>query len=237
MRIIAFLFLVHTLFAEELFLGFARCSDWVEIGSTSICDDLKALPLGCDQTLFIENLHRFHDYPEYGLTPSLKWIQTEILKINPAYQFHVLGNTAVIYLNQELVPTEMVKACTVSRLFEEGDPIDDVLAAETTIRIQCSLSGAKNFDRWIPVILSDPTKGVATVHLLFWKGLAEMSYNRFREAVPIFKRVLSLGYLHWRVTWYLADCCFRIGEREYARKLAKEILAEAPYFTPARRLL
>lgn len=237
MRIFALLFFASTLFAQDLFLGFFCHSQWRQIGITSIYEDLQTLAPNSEDSLFIDNIHRFHDYPEYGLSPSLSWIQAEILKINPAYQFYVVGNSAIIYLNRDLIPTELVKACTVSRLFQDEDPVEAVLAAEKIIRSQAHVPEARNFDRWVSLILSDPTKGAATVHFLLWKGLVEMGRNHFKEAILIFDRIRSIGYPHWRITWYLADCCFRVGERDYARELAQEVLAEVPHFIPAKRLL
>ncbi len=191
--------------------------------------------------ILIDDIRHFHnlppDYPEYGKYPSLKWIQQKILEINPAYQFWILGDMAIAYLGDAATPSELVKACTISRLFGEGDSIDAVLTAEKTIRRFANLPESREFDKLMYFVRADPTEGAITVHLLLWKGLIEMGKSHFWEASQIFQRVRALGYPHWRVDWYLADCLFRLGDHEAARELAERILQIVPNFFEAKRLL
>lgn len=233
-----FLFCVHALFAGQLSLQTQKDPGWREIGTVSICEDLTALAKSTDHsaTLVIDKIHRFHDFPEYGLSPSLNWIKGELLKINPAYQFWILGDFAVVTIDPT-PPTELVKACTVSRFFVEGDPVDAVIAAERTIRDQAKWTEAKAFDRLTPILVDDPTYGVATAHILLWKGLVAMGRKYFWDGSQLFERLRSLGYHDWRIGWYLADCYFCLGEDEQARDFAREVLEIVPDFFPAKIIL
>jgi tetratricopeptide (TPR) repeat protein len=232
MRIVLFVLLVQAIFGSELSFGAKRDPKWREIGAVSIHDDLEILRKICnrEEALFIDRIHRF------TTLPSLQWIQAEILKINPAYQLWVIGDSAVISPTP-LQPTDLVKACTVSRLFMEGDPITPLLEAENKIQQTAPFLETKALDQLMSLLANDPRRDAEYVHILLWKGLTEMGRSRHWEAPRYFLRVGSLGYTHWRIAWYLANCYFRLRELDEAACWVREVIEKAPDFAPAHKLL
>jgi glycosyltransferase involved in cell wall biosynthesis len=73
--------------------------------------------------------------------------------------------------------------------------------------------------------------------LRLWTGLALQSQARDALAVAEFMAALRFGLTHWRVSWYLAQSAFRLGEKELATQSLRQALEGEPAFEEAKRLL
>lgn len=191
--------------------------------------------------ILIDDIRHFHglpkDFPEYGDYPFLSEIKRQILAINPSYQFWILGDMAIAYPMQDCVDVSpLVRSCTTSRLFESGEKVEEVLAAELAIRELANAEEAKMIDALQRYVRRDQT-AITTAHLALWKGLLEMGRRRYGEAAQKFQQVLSAGYTHWRVLWYLAEVEYLRRNWDHSALLLKQVLEKVPDFAPARELL
>ena len=171
--------------------------------------------------ILIDDIRCFHNLPEeiagYGGYPLLDEIKALVFSINPNYEFWILGDMAIAFLKedrQEVSP--LVQACTASRLFKDSDD-SMIIEIENALIQHCNDPDSSAID-FLQCLVIPSTEFIA-YHLALWKGLVEFGRKNFDWAVRSFEQVLSGGYQHWRVYWYLARAEQAQGHTERANEL------------------
>ncbi len=164
--------------------------------------------------------------------PTVKQIRESVLDIDPQATFMVLGDVVCAAIGDvRFVPSELIKACTTSRMFESEDDVDLVLKAEQVI------SACADPEKSALTALADDFEGSGRfglgAHYRLWRGLVRAHEARFVESSADLRAALQLGCVHWRVRWYLLQSLLAVGEKREAQELLATVRREAPDFAPA----
>ena len=134
--------------------------------------------------------------------------------------------------------TPVVKACTVSRLFDGSNfLIQEVMDAEQCIAKANDIE--KSTLEELYVDFSKPWKGWRNKapHYNLWYGLMLYNQGKYEESCRQFDEVIDLGYNHWRVYWYLAKSLYGCNDLGGAKSCVQRVLKINPSFEEADNLL
>lgn len=133
--------------------------------------------------------------------PPLKEVCDKLREINNNFESVLIGDILLTFdKTQHIVPfTPMVKACTISRLFDGSNYSEkDLLEAEKTIA--ASQGKERAFIKQLCQnmnVYKDPE-----FHHQLWYGLLSLSEHRTDEAAQAFDKVLERSYKHSRIQYY-----------------------------------
>lgn len=180
--------------------------------NTPIIQELQLIQrLGIKDSVILIDDIRFFQKPvidPHGTTvegyPELKYLIDEIKKIDASYQYLVLGDILLAFPgNYQINASPLVRACTISRLFDGTNyPISEVLAAEAIIAeaqgeeletIQWLSSDKFTFN-------SEGEFGQGRYYFL-WNALT-LSKRNPERAVQFFNKAIINGCDHERVYLY-----------------------------------
>lgn len=133
--------------------------------------------------------------------PPLQDICKKLLEINNNFESMLIGDILLTYdKTKHTVPlSPMVKACTMSRLFDGSNYSEqELLEAERTIAL--SQGEERTFIKTLCQsmnIYNDPE-----FHHQLWYGLLAIGENKLNEAAQAFDKVLKRSYKHSRLQRY-----------------------------------
>jgi len=169
--------------------------------------------------------------------PTLRALIAAILEIDPAYCFEIIGDAAIAYPSaDDLQVSSVVRGCTISRLYDENpDLIDSVLDAEEHIAASEVTASAAISQLCQEYGLTGAAD--RSLYYVLWAGLFLHANNQFAAAAGLFKRLLSIGFDHWRVQWYLARAEYGQGSFPAVHEALLAVLTNQPSYHPARELM
>jgi len=190
-----------------------------------------------DSVILIDDIRCFHGlpegFPEFGGYPTVSRLKEAILAIDGSYRFCILGDMALAFPeNGQTEWTDLVEACTVSRLMDPNQFDPSLLCADRTIRSAYDSEEAKIIETLQTYISS--RVDCTGYYFLFWKGLLELGRKHYNDAAIAFRKAADAGFQNWRVFWYLAEAEEGRGNRAEARRLLGMVLDLAPEFQEAR---
>jgi tetratricopeptide (TPR) repeat protein len=169
--------------------------------------------------------------------PIIRELFSAILEIDQTYCFEILGDTAIAYPSYDPIEVSpVVRGCTISRFFDENPELGgQILEAEKNIseaegmeleairRLcdQFGLSGAPDWSKYYAL----------------WYGLILDRHGQYNDALMVFNMLLSSGFNHWRIFWYLARSAFKSSDPSSSLAALTEVLRIKPDFEPARELM
>lgn len=171
----------------------------------SIPEELSTIAQCCaadTTTIVIDGIHLMD-------APTLEAVYHVLIAKN--YQFFVFNDTAISFPHADVFVAPVIRAMTVSWLcefthFARMKTLIDIFAAERIIgRIVASAPAYKEFNQWAPA------PSFASRYYQLWKGLALLHQEEYQQAVIEFQQVISQGYNHWRLYWYLAQAWHKMG--------------------------
>ena len=212
--------------------------------NTPVLDELQSIhargPSG--SVLLIDDLRLF-DPPKLGTGvpqsimgyPTMKALYGVLTVMG--YQLVIFGDVGLAVPSQfNCEFSSLLKALTASRLYDGTNlTIEEIIQAEKAIvlangkerEVLCGLCGSYN----------DVECFGLGLHYRFWQGLSLLRDNHYLKAVEEFRRVMDLGFTHWRLKWYLALVLQQLNEYEAAAGLLQALIKDEPNFIPARELL
>lgn len=133
--------------------------------------------------------------------PPLKDVCNRLLEINSNFECMLIGDMLLAFdkSNTNVPFTPMVKACTISRLFDGSNYSEnELLEAEKTIAFSQGAERAflKQLCQSMNVY-KDPE-----FHHQLWYGLLSLTEKKFGEASQAFDKVLERSYKHSRIQRY-----------------------------------
>ncbi|MGV6817929.1 MAG: FkbM family methyltransferase [Thiotrichales bacterium] len=152
--------------------------------------------------------------------PSLVEIYEAFLQIDSNYNFYVFGDVALAFVEEPGIRvSDVVRACTVSRVFDSEDfPVEDLLQAEQIV------AHAEGGERQVLLELADTFAANEALglgqHYRLWQGLLAYQEGKSQLAVNAFTRSIELGLNHWRAHYYLAEAAVQSGSYDIAEKEA-----------------
>lgn len=152
--------------------------------------------------------------------PSVQEVQQDLLKINPNFEFALLGDMLLAYDQCKYHPSfsKTVDACTKTRLYN-GCNLNDQELLELEETIKHASSQEKEYIRTLYDRMTD-YKDPMFWHDL-WCGLVELGDNNYLKAHNAFAKVKirtqsfnknrqhepkEIPYSHWRIDAYLNAC-------------------------------
>lgn len=73
-------------------------------------------------------------------------------------------------------------------------------------------------------------------YLRFWWGLLLQTQNKHTQAITQFNQAINLGFIHWRIYWYLANSQAQVGNLTKAQQALNKVIAAEPGFNPAQQM-
>ncbi|HEY9855446.1 MAG TPA: hypothetical protein V6D05_06905 [Stenomitos sp.] len=195
-----------------------------QIDPVILVDDLRCfLPEGAARTPSLE------DYP------SVADLQRAIAPLLAQPIFAVSGDVAIAYGGaHDVMPSPVLQACTLSRIFDGQGLVEPVIQAEELISE--AGGGERDVLLGLPLVYGgDEVVGLGA-HYRLWSGLVQAVTGDPAEACEDLSRAIELGLDHWRVHWYLAQAAHACGFSAQAAGALARVLAEAPDFTEASDL-
>lgn len=74
-------------------------------------------------------------------------------------------------------------------------------------------------------------------YLRLWCALVLQNQNRYSSALLEFKKAIELGFYHWRIYWYIAQCAIILKDLETAKTSLEYVIKNNPRFIPAHKIL
>ncbi len=157
-----------------------------------------------------------------------------------SYSYKVFGDVLLMYEKSlDLTFSPVIEACTISRVFDGTNyTTQEILTAESIIanaqgqELQAIQSLYKDFSApWIRAWYNK------SPHYNLWYGLTLQNQNDHIHAIAQFQEVISLGYNHWRVFWYLAQSLYQTNHFDEARAALTVVLEKANDFYDAQTLM
>ena len=189
--------------------------------NTPILKELQAIKLSnkTDSIIIVDDMRFYLGQWDY---PTAKDLRDAILHINENYEFAIIGDMALAYPRECcLTVSTLIRACTISRIFEEGDSVSEAIEAEKVI------AAAQGQEREVIQHLYNDyissEKAGLGAHYRLWYGLTLLNERLYAEASRQFEQAIKLGCNHWRVFWYLAESAYRAGDFALARKSAQAV--------------
>lgn len=135
--------------------------------------------------------------------PTAYEVEQKILEINPNYRFLIFGDTALAFLSTKSIqPSELLEACTISRLAD-----DEQTDASKVANAELIIAQAANEEKEAIITLYKTFKGQEEFGLgryySFWYGLTCLKSGNSIKARKLFLKARQLGLPEERVTPYL----------------------------------
>lgn len=150
-----------------------------------------------------------------------------------AYQFFIMKDTIIAFQDSDVFVAPIIRAMTMSWLceinsFAKNKTISDLLSAERVIaRILASDGQEKReFECYAP------TSSFASRYYQLWQGLSLFYQGKYHDAAVLFQNVISQGYTHWRIYWYLGLSFYKLGDIKAEAPII-QALREFPQFQDA----
>jgi tetratricopeptide (TPR) repeat protein len=193
-----------------------------------------------DAVILIDDIRGFQGKPEeaafVGGFPTVKELKEMLLSLNPDYAFWILGDMAIAYPKTESIEVSpLVKACTLSRLFEKND-LDTTLVMAQEQLLKTGSSEASVIDALHQGYCVQGQETTNATHYFLWEGLASSGKGNYSQAIDCFQKAIGFGYDHWRVYWYLASAQYEAKEYAAAKESLEKVAQEAPEFKEAQEL-
>jgi glycosyltransferase involved in cell wall biosynthesis len=193
---------------------------------TPILKELQAIKLSnkSDSIIIMDDIRFFLGQWDY---PTAKELRDTILDINRDYEFAIIGDMALAYPRECcLTVSALIRACTISRIFEEGDSVSETIEAEKVI------ATAQGQEREViqnlhKDYISSENAGLGA-HYRLWYGLTLLDERLYSESFRQFDEAIRLGCNHWRVFWYLAESAYKAGDFTLAGKAAQAVKKTVP---------
>ncbi len=160
-----------------------------------------------DCAILVGDIRRFgtrannKNYRGHWAYPVLQEVRQTLLEINSNFEFALVGDMLLAYdkssKNVQLSP--LVKACTISRLFDDAQYNEDEL-----LQAEKSIASAQGEERAFLKQLCQNTLGYtyAEFHPLLWSGLLSLDEKKYTDALQAFDTVVARAYDHWRLKHY-----------------------------------
>ncbi|BAQ60055.1 glycosyl transferase [Geminocystis sp. NIES-3708] len=74
-------------------------------------------------------------------------------------------------------------------------------------------------------------------YLRLWCGLVLQNQHRYSSALSEFEISLNLGFNHWRIYWYIAQCAIVLKDLDTAKTSLEYIINNNPQFILAQKML
>ncbi len=194
-----------------------------------------------DAIILIDDIRIFCKNPNpasivYGY-PTLRELFSAILTIDHTYCFEIIGDVAIAYpSNDGIQVSSVIRGCTISRFYDENPELGySILEAEQNISYAtgleqkaisqlCNQFGLSNFE--------DQSRYYA-----LWSGLILYHNKKYVAAIQLFTMLLSRGFNHWRIQWYLARAAYESGNLPIAQTSLFVVLNTQPDFQDAHELM
>lgn len=140
--------------------------------------------------------------------PTLDEIIEKILSINKTYKLTCIDDLLIFFTDPSIKPTELARACTISRLFDTSSNQSDITEL---LKAEHIISSASRFEKeTIKNLALHYTQGWTKKlglcqHYPLWYGLILMHDKEYKQAYDHFKDAYDRGLTHWRVKWYMAS--------------------------------
>jgi len=192
--------------------------------------------------ILIDDIRIFYKNPNtasivYGY-PTIRELFSAILEIDNTYCFEIIGDVGIAYPSHDAIKiSSVIRGCTISRFYDENPELGDstILKAEQNISYvegveqeaigqlckQFSLSNAVDLSKYYTL----------------WFGLILYNRKHFTDAIQSFTSLLSRGFIHWRIQWYLARAAHESGNFAIAQTSLFAVLNARPDFKAARKLM
>jgi len=168
--------------------------------------------------------------------PSLKEVMHILKETDTNLEFFVLGNIGIIYSSPESIAvTDGVRACTISRLFENEENIEDVLSAEKYIS-QWLINEERKAVRDLFDEYTNEEDWMVGGHFVLWRALINMGEKKYNNAINDFTKAIHLGCHHWRVLWYIAQSAYLNGNIKLSMIHLNKLIKIVPNFQPVVNL-
>jgi len=194
-----------------------------------------------DSVILIDDIRCFYRDPNpasihYGY-PTVRELSSAILAIDPAYCIEVIGDALIAYpLHDEVHVSPVIQGCTISRLCEESPDLGDrILDAELNISQASGME--EEAIRQLCVRFGLSRSADLSKYYALWYGLILYNKKHFAEAVQLFTTLLSRGFSHWRVRWYLARAEYESGNVAAAQMHLQTTLIDQPGLKNAQEMM
>lgn len=160
--------------------------------------------------ILVDDIRQFQSFENTPINavlmgyPNVKELRQAILDINSNYQFVLYGDTALAFLDQEsVIPSRVVQACTISRLFEDG-----LYDLETVIEAEKIIAQATGEEKATLQFLyrqyqNSESRHKTGKHFRLWYGLTLLNEQNLGEAKRQFLKASSLGCKSEHIKPYL----------------------------------
>lgn len=165
--------------------------------------------------------------------PSLNKVCDLVRTIDENYQCAVFGDILIAYNDSRFPFSPLVKACTISRLYDGSNYDEETLfAAENSIR---SAQGKElSAIEILYSVFMSPS--LSSGYFRLWFALTAMDRNEYEAAAKEFLGLIAGGFSHWRMSLYLAEAYLNTGKISEARGAIEKALAQAPENIHVQRL-
>ncbi len=143
--------------------------------------------------------------------PNLRQVCHAIREISGDYEIVIMGDILLAYLAEnQIVPSAVLKACTISRMSEE---FSDLYAVKDVISAEKIIARARDLE--LDAISKLYTSfGEESPYYKLWYALILKEKGNYKDALTIFTTVEN--QLSWRVAWYIAECQYSLGNNSKA---------------------
>ncbi|HEB41455.1 MAG TPA: hypothetical protein ENI08_00355 [Candidatus Dependentiae bacterium] len=233
----------------------AHCSGGITVGDKNpLIDEIRAIKMNKikNAIILIDDIRGW----------VMNKIRDAIFTINPEYIFCIFGDIAMAFPPEDSVAlSPVLKAFTISRFYGSENSnvsLEMVLEAEKVIskanacekdainEIPFPESGYYNL--WKGLILLNERQFEKAINKFNLAINNEFSYfnlainNEFSYFNLAINNDFSYPHwraphFHWRAHWYLAQALYESGNNCDAKNFLEQVIAQAPFFTPAQELL
>ncbi len=213
--------------------------------NSPILEELKAIKTAgiTDAIILIDDLRMFPNswtrVPENDSLngyPAIPQLLQAIQDINHAYNIMVLGDILLIFpVEYALTSSPFILSCTLSRLYDETEGENEhILKAEQTIG-KAKGEELLMINNLFSLTTSPDCAGLGE-HYKLWKALSLIEHNDLENACELLEALITNGFNHWRIHWYLAQSAFHSKKTQLAEKELQVLLQEKPEFQEAQSL-
>lgn len=182
--------------------------------NTPICDELRSIEEAglTDSVILIDDIRLFHgesNAPDDALTgyPSLQELFERLRAIHPSFSCYIFGDVIIAFsvdkYQVEFCP--LVKACTASRLFRNGDT-----SYKQIIEVEKVIAQLSRHDQDQLLAAIQPFSGYGAGHYYLWRGLVAESRNQISKAMEEYINAAQYGVNDLRPQLYFVRCLARL---------------------------
>jgi len=169
--------------------------------------------------------------------PLLEDVCSYLKNANPNITLAIMGDSLLAFDSNKnnINLSSLTHACYISRLYNGANYSDqEILSAEKSI---AQASGAEKEVLIRLYSLYSTGKLVHCYHYILWNSLILAQTQQFDESNSLLNKLITAGYDHWRVEWYLAQNLYHQKKFEQCKQSINKVLAIAPHFSNAHVLL